>query len=201
MTADHRNDVLRALSVLKGGGVIVYPTETVYGIGCDPMKRESFERIAALKGRETGKPMLLLASSLEQVESFAGKLDSVAGKIARAFWPGPVTMVISPLKPLPDYLYGSGGGVAFRVTPHRLAGDLARGLGRPIISTSANLSGQPPVRDYKEATDVFDGLVDMILETSEQMIGVPSTLIDISDGHITLLREGGLPLEKIMEVL
>lgn len=189
----------RAALVIGSGGVIVYPTETVYGIGCDPLNAASIERVHAVKGRPDGKPMLLLAASLDQVERFAGRLDERSRRLAERFWPGPLTMIVSPRQKLPSYLYGESGGVAFRVTPHRLAGMIASKCGLPIISTSANRSGEAPVNDFKEAVAAFRESVDLVLPVTEPMTGQSSTLIDMTGDTVAIIRGGVLPTETIME--
>jgi L-threonylcarbamoyladenylate synthase len=192
--------VQRAAAILKNGGIIVYPTETVYGIGCDPLMEEAVERIQRLKQRESSKAMLLLADSLEMVESMAGPLDPLARRLGEHFWPGPVTMILKPFKKLPPYLFGSSGGVAFRVTSHRLAASIIHEFGRPIISTSANITGQPPVVSYEQAAEKFFGKVDLIMEPPEPLSGEPSAVIDITSGRIEIIRPGGIDFEELQEV-
>ena len=113
--------IKEAAAVLKNGGIIVYPTETVYGIGCDPFNRYAYEKVRGLKKRFDNKPCLLLASSLSQVEDCAGELETIPRRLADVFWPGPLSMVIKPSKQLPVYLLGVSNGIAFRVTSHPVA--------------------------------------------------------------------------------
>ena len=129
--------IREAAEILKKGGTVVYPTETVYGIGCDPVNKDSCERVQALKHRDDSKPFILIADSTVQVEEFAGPLAPRFSALARIFWPEALTMVIRPEKQLPVHLFGPSGGVAFRVTPHPVASALAREFGRPVVSTSA----------------------------------------------------------------
>lgn len=190
-----------AVDVLGRGGVIVYPTETVYGIGCDPFDAAACDRIRRLKGREGDKPMLLLAASIDQVTEFAGPLSDTALSLAGVFWPGPLTMVIMPVKNLPDHIRGNGGGVAFRVSPCRVASEIARRFGRPVTSTSANRSGEPPAVSYEEARGFFGDVVDCVVETDEPLGGIPSTVVDVTGESVLLLREGGVSFERIREFM
>jgi len=190
-----------AVETLKNGGVVVYPTETVYGIGCDPFNMEACERVQQMKKREDAKPLLLLASSLAQVEECAGELPEIPLRLAQIFWPGPLTMVIWPKNNFPGYLYGRTGGVAFRVTSHPVAEALARKFGFPVTSTSANVTGRTPIVTYENAQELFGKSADIVLETAEPLHGRPSTVIDLTSGHIAVIREGSISLERIQEVL
>jgi L-threonylcarbamoyladenylate synthase len=188
-----------AAAILKKGGIIVYPTETVYGIGCDPLREEAVERIRRLKQRVSSKAMLLLADSLEMVENMAGSLDPLAHRLGEHFWPGPVTMILKSKKILPRYLYGSSGGVAFRVTSHRLAASIIHEFGRPIISTSANIAGQPPVVNFKQAQEEFGKNADIVIENPELLSGEPSAVIDITSGRIEIIRPGAIDFAEVQE--
>ena len=190
-----------AVEILKTGGIVVYPTETVYGIGCDPFNREAYERVQHLKRRKNAKQLLLLACSLSQIEYFAGELADVPLRLANVFWPGPLTMVIKPSKDLPDYLFGKSEGVAFRVTSHPLAALLTREFGCPITSTSANLTGKPSVVTYEEALKTFGESADIVIKNSELLNGKPSTIIDLTSKHPAIIREGSITFSEIREVL
>lgn len=192
-----------AVEILKNGGIVIHPTETVYGIGCDPFNREACERVQRLKKREGTKPLLLLASSLSQVESLTGELPPAALKLAGVFWPGPLTMVIRPVNELPEHLYGESAGVAFRVTSHPLAASLAREFGCPVISTSANITGRKPVVTYEDAKRLFGESVDIILKNnfSNLLTLKPSTVVDITSKQIAVIREGSISSRRIREVI
>jgi len=193
--------VKRAAEILGNGGIVVYPTETVYGIGCDPLNHEAYSRILRLKGRDESKPMLLLACSVAQVEEFAGGLPDAVSRLADVFWPGPLTVVFRPGKRLPDHLYGPGGGVAFRVSPHPLASLLAREFGSPVTSTSANRTGETPLTGYDDALREFGDRVDVVLGGGGEMKGEPSTVVDLTSGETRILREGAVSAARIGEVL
>ena len=193
--------IRKAVDILKNGGIIVYPTETVYGIGCDPFNHNSCNKIQRLKKRTENKLFLLLAFSRSQLEDFAGTLTGIQCRLADIFWPGHLTMVIKPAKKMPDYLTDLSGGVAFRVTSNPVAALLARDFGSPIISTSANVTGQSPIVTFEEAWKIFRDSTDIVLETTECLSGIPSTVIDLTSEHLTIIREGNILLSQIEEVL
>ena len=195
------NDIKKAATILKNGGIIVYPAETVYGIGCDPLNEEACMRIQLLKKREEPKTMLLLAYSLEQVEEMTGPLNEISRKLAQKFWPGPLTVIIKPRTTLPEHLTGYSGGVAFRVTSHPVASVLAREFAGPVISTSANTSGQPPVLTYENALKEFGNKVDMVIESRHDLSGIPSTVVDCTCGGFSMVREGNIKLSQLKRAL
>lgn len=198
---DSKKDIKKAVEILKNGGIIVYPTETVYGIGCDPLDMEAYDRVQRLKKRMEYKPMLLLAYSLNQVEGMAGSLSEIPRKLAEKFWPGPLTIIIKPRKNFPEYLLGPSHGVAFRVSSHPVAASLAKEFGRPIISTSANITGQAPMVTYEKALNTFENIVDIVIVTHEKLTGKPSTVVDLTSGHFSLVRKGSITLSQLKKEL
>ncbi len=203
MTAELSPDIRlisRAAGILRSGGIVVYPTETVYGIGCDPFNESACVRVRHLKGNSGEKTMLLLACCRQQVEEFAGPLESLPARLADRFWPGSLTMIIKPAKELPAHLLGPSGGVAFRVTPNLTASALATNFGRPVISTSANRSGEFPAVTFEEAVVQFGSSVDIVLPADGPLSGIPSTVVDITGGDLVLVREGGIPFSRLSEV-
>jgi L-threonylcarbamoyladenylate synthase len=193
--------ITEAITVLENGGVLVYPTETVYGIGCDPLNVDACNRIQSIKKRLTPKPFLLLASTIDQVTAFNGELDDVAARLADIFWPGPLTIVMTPTHEIPSHLLGNTGGVAFRVSNHPVATALADGLGRPLISTSANSAGESPLLTYEDTCAQFETIADLILENPAPYHGKPSTVIDLTGRHLAIIREGTISEDRIREVL
>lgn len=201
MTEAELIKVKEAAGILRSGGIVVYPTETVYGIGCDPLNSEACRRVYSLKKRTHSKPFILLADSMKTVEDFAGIPDAVAKKLAAKFWPGPLTLIIKPSQPLPAHLFGPSNGVAFRVTPGTVAAALSREFGKPVISTSANISGSKPAVTYDEALAAFGKLADSVLENTEKPDGRPSTVIDLTSAEPAILRTGAISEQCIREVL
>ncbi len=186
---------------IRRGGVVVYPTETVYGLGADPFNPSAFERIFELKGREAEKGLILLVRDRKDVDALVAHVPRAAEVLIDAFWPGPLTLVFPASPDLPKHLLGSTSTLALRMSDAPLAGALLHSSGGPITSTSANRSGQPPVRSAREAADVLGRDVDLILNGGPSGDPRPSTLVDVSRGNPEILRPGRVPETEILRVL
>jgi len=187
-------DIFQAISALNKGGVIAFPTETTYGIGCDPREAQAVERIFPMKGREVNKPLLLVAGSWEQVEQVA-HLSGAAKRLAKKYWPGPLTLVL-PVRLEAGLASGIApqGEVAVRFSSSRIVQKLVWAFGSAIVATSANRSGQP---DSRSADDVRAyGLdVDYIIDGGRLDESLPSTVARIKgDGAVEIIRRGVVKL-------
>jgi len=186
---------------LRAGGLIAYPTETVYGLGSRPRAAE-VQALARLKGRRPDKPFLLLVADRDMAEEQGLAFGEAAGALARAFWPGPLTLVLpGGSGRLPDALRGPEGGIAVRWTSHRGMARLVRALGEPVTSTSANLPGAPPapgaeaiVRDFAPALEAGTLLV---LDGGVLGNSPSSTVVDCTRQAPRLIREGALTLAEL----
>jgi len=186
-------------------GLIAYPTETVYGFG-SVTAAAAVERLSALKGREPGKPFLVLVSNRRMLEGVGLRLTDAAERFAAAFWPGPLTLVLPGGEgTLPDALRGPEGGVAVRWTSHQGAAQLIQTLGSPITSTSANRPGQPslmeaPAIEHAFAAAVADGSL-MVLDAGVLPHSPPSTLIDCTGSVPRIVREGAIPRQRLASIV
>ena len=186
---------------LRSGGLIAYPTETVYGVGSRP-RAADVAALQRLKGRRPDKPFLLLVSHRDMAEAQGLAFTPAASALARAFWPGPLSLVLpGGSGQLPDLLRGPEGGIAVRWTSHRGMAQLVQVLGEPITSTSANLPGQPPapgaaaiIRDFADA--VAAGTL-LVLDGGVLGNSPPSTVVDCTQPEPRLVREGALTLEEL----
>jgi L-threonylcarbamoyladenylate synthase len=186
---------------LRGGGLIAYPTETVYGLGSRP-RTADVQALARLKGRRPDKPFLLLVADRDMAEEQGLAFGEAASALARAFWPGPLTLVLpGGSGRLPDALRGPEGGIAVRWTSHRGMARLVRALGEPVTSTSANLPGAPPapgaeaiVRDFAPALEAGTLLV---LDGGVLGNSPPSTVVDCTRPEPRLIRQGALTLAEL----
>jgi len=175
-----------AAAALHQGRVLAYPTEAVFGLGCDPHNRAAFERIFALKQRPATQGVLLIAADFTQVERYVDMTKVPAGVLAqvRASWPGPFTWVFPRSADVPDWVAGAHPGIALRVSGHAPAAALCRAFGGALVSTSANIHGKPPARDLATVIDYFgdalDGMVDAPLGGAAQ----PTTIRDALTGAI-----------------
>lgn len=182
---------------LRAGGVLGYPTETVYGLGSEATD-SALDRLAALKGRPPRKPFLLLVNGLAMVERCGLVLNAPARVLAAEFWPGPLTLVLRGGEgQLPDRLRGAEGGIAVRWTSHRAMARLIEAMGRPLTSTSANLPGGPPAPGPERLVELFPEAVASgeLLVLDGGVLGnvPPSTLVDCTGPIPRLVREGAIP--------
>ncbi len=155
--------VREAARALHAGGVIAYPTEAVYGLGCDPLDADAVLRLLALKQRPVEKGVILIAADLTQLEPYVGPLPDPLRRKVLATWPGPVTWLLPVSDTVPVWLRGRHDSLAVRVTAHPLAAALCQRFGGAIVSTSANISSRPPARNPLTVQRVFGGRLDFIL--------------------------------------
>jgi L-threonylcarbamoyladenylate synthase len=198
LTATSAN-ILAASRKVKDGGLIVYPTDTVYGFGCDPFNPDAIKRVFDVKS-ERKKPLPILASDLEAVERIAS-LSEKARRIADTFWPGPLTIVV-PKKPiLPDLVTCRLNSVGVRVPGHDVALELIRLSDGVLTGTSANKTGQKPPLTAQEASKQIGSEVDLILNGGLAALGISSTVIDLTAPRLRILRKGPISLREITAVL
>ncbi len=154
----------KAVEICLKGGVIAYPTETVYGLGGDPLRLDVIERIEQLKGRGQEKTFLLLVSSRVQWSAYVESIPSFAIPLIKKFWPGPLTLIFPASRILPFRLTGEKGTIGLRASPDPICQALVDLFGKPLISTSANPSGKPPARSAREVLEYFPQGLDLILK-------------------------------------
>jgi L-threonylcarbamoyladenylate synthase len=194
----------RAVAHLKKGGLLAYPTETVYGLG-SRAREEDVNALAALKGRRKDKPFLLLISDRAMAEAFGLVFNQAAEALARAFWPGPLTLVLPGAEgKLPDSLRGPEGGIGVRWTSHPGIAKLVAQLGEPITSTSANRAGGPTAPGVEALTKLFADAVaeGTLLVLDGGVLGnvPPSTVVDCTRPVPKLVREGAIPRSELHRV-
>jgi L-threonylcarbamoyladenylate synthase len=183
-----------AVAVLRAGGILAYPTETFYALGSRFDNEAALERIFALKGRPTGKPLSLIISSAEMLSLVARVVPDIARPLMGRFWPGPVTIVFPARDDLSPYITFRGR-VAVRVPGESFGLSLARSAGFPVTATSANLSGAPPAGDAEAVRNMFPGGIDLLVDGGRTPGGLPSTVLDVSGGAVDILRHGAAIIE------
>ena len=189
-------DLAKAATVVRDGGIVAYPTETVYGLGADATQDAAVRALCRLKHRDLGKGLSVLVGEAGDLERWTGGTPTPALRIAARFWPGPVTVVI-PVRTGMLSAVVTELGVGFRCSSHPKAAALARAAEGPLVSTSCNLSGQPPCRSSEEVARRFGEGLPVV--EGEAGGGVPSTVIAVSaDGEVSLLREGAIPFDRIL---
>lgn len=190
-----------ALAALRAGELVVYPTETFYGLGADPYSAAALKRLFAIKGRDPAKPIALIAADSKMAFDLARSVPTMARVLADAFWPGPLTIVLPARAGFPSQLIGPGGGVGVRVSPHPVARALSAGLGRPITATSANLSGDAPPKTLAAARKSLGDKVKVFLEGGTLTGGAPSTVISCDGGAISVIRAGAIAERELAAAL
>lgn len=186
---------------LLAGGVVAYPTETFYALGADPRNAVALDRVLELKGRGSGKPLLLLLDTQEMVASWARRVPATLPRLADRFWPGPLTVVLAARLGLHARITGGGRTVALRVSSHPVARELIRRGGVAVTGTSANRSGEPPACDSPSVLQAFGSRLDAFLDAGPTPGGKPSTLVDLTAEPHRILREGAIPRQQIDEAL
>ncbi len=189
-----------AAALLRRGGIVVYPTETFYGLGSLASDAAALARLAAAKLRPEGKPLPLVAADEAQVRGVASLDDPVARALAARFWPGPLTLVLPAASGLDEAITGGGGTVGIRVPGAAAARALARGAGGPVVSTSANLAGEAPVTSVDRLSPALLAAVDGVVDGGATPGGAPSTVVAVSNRRIRLLREGAVAWHDVVRV-
>lgn len=193
--------ILKAAQVLKEGGLVAFPTETVYGLGANGMDRKAAERIFTAKGRPSDNPLILHIAEIAQVEELAVDISELARKLMRRFWPGPLTLVLKKAPLVPDEVTGGQDTVALRMPDHPVALALIRAAGMPLAAPSANLSGKPSPTTADHVLDDLGGRIHMVLDGGPTRIGMESTVIDVSGDSIRILRPGGVGVAELRELI
>lgn len=188
-----------AARIVKGGGVLVYPTDTLYALGGSALSAAAAVRVRAAKGRDEGKPLPVVAADLLQARLLAAEWPEVAARLAEAFWPGPLTLVVRASADVPREVTGSGDTVGVRVPAAPVAAALCRRAG-PLVSTSANVSGQPPPLFCAEAVSGVGHAADLALDAGPGQ-PVPSTVLDVSGPAPVRVREGAVSWDRILRIL
>jgi L-threonylcarbamoyladenylate synthase len=184
----------RASEVVLAGGVVGYPTDTVYGLGCNPKNEAALKRLFAIKGRESKKPVPVLCANLARASDLV-EFDEAALRFARSYWPGALTIVLPLKRQMPDALHKGTGWLGVRVPAHRGCVRLIARVGGWMTGTSANLSGHPSCRSAEEVAKQLGERVDLILDGGP-LTGSESTVIKVERGQVEVLRRGAVSLES-----
>jgi L-threonylcarbamoyladenylate synthase len=193
--------IAKAAEILRAGGLVSFPTETVYGLGADSTNGEAVARLYAAKGRPAFNPLIAHIGSIELAHRL-GWFDANAERLASAFWPGPLTLVVPrrPDFPISDFALAGLDTVALRMPAHPTAQALLRALGGPIVAPSANRSGHVSPTDAEHVLSDLEGRVDLVLDDGPCAVGLESTIVACVD-EPTLLRPGGFAREEIERLL
>lgn len=190
-----------AARVLRGGGTVAFPTETVYGLGANGLDEVAVAKIFKAKGRPADNPLILHVATLEELAPLVREIPPPARKLMQAFWPGPLTLVLSRNKGVPEIVTGGLDTVAVRMPDHIIAQLLIAKAGIPVAAPSANLSGRPSPTNAAAVWEDLHGKIDVIVDGGPSGIGVESTVVDMTSQIPVLLRPGGITLEELHTVL
>ncbi len=190
-----------AIAALRAGELVVFPTETFYGIAADPFSPSALEKLFAIKGRDPQKPIALIAADARMAFEVAREVPNIARRLASAFWPGPLTIVLPARDGFPPQLVGPDGGVGIRVSPHPIARALCEGLGRPITATSANRSGEEPATTIQAARESLGDKVKVFLDGGTSQASAPSTVLACDAHGYRIIRAGAISEREIVAAL
>lgn len=202
MSAEARPlDLAGAAVLLRGGGIVAYPTETFYGLGALWHRREALRRLAVAKLRPAGKPLPLLCADRAQLAEVAGPLSPGAERLAARFWPGPLTLVLPAAAGVPEEITAGTATVGVRVPGSTLARALAAASGGALVSTSANPSGGPPPRRAGDLAPEIRAAIDGVLDGGPAPGGLPSTVVAMGRDGPALVRAGVIPWDAVLGAL
>jgi L-threonylcarbamoyladenylate synthase len=190
----------RAAAVIRRGGVVAIPTDALYSLVCDPLNLHAVGSVFAAKGRHTERALPLLVSDVVMAEELAKEVSTRFYLLARHFWPGPLTIIVPASSRVPLKVTGNTGRLALRQAQCKVATALLERLSQPLISTSANLSGQPTLSTGIDVFGVMDGRVDLVLDAGA-VTGFGATTVDITEPYWRLIKEGAIAEKDIAEVL
>lgn len=200
MTAPGQDEIEKAVSVLRNGGVIAMPTDTLYALTVRARDAAAVRRVFEIKGRNDGKPMPLFVSDLGMAQRF-GEFNEMASKLARRFWPGALTVVVRRRPEFESDALAGGDTVALRAPANDAALAVIAGVGEPVTGTSANLSGGPDPVSADEVRRQIGAKLDVILDGGAAEVGVASTIVDCTGEEPVILREGALSRAEIFDAL
>jgi L-threonylcarbamoyladenylate synthase len=189
-----------AAAVARAGGMLAMPTDSFYGLGVNPFDEAAVRRLCAVKGRDEGKPVLVLIVDRAQLKDLVGPLPAAAIALMDRFWPGPLTIVCPAAPALPEILTAGTGTIGVRLAAHPLLAKLLRRAG-PLTGTSANRSGDAPARTAREVEQVLGDDVELILDGGPSIATAPSTVVDATGHVVRLVREGPVAWTAIQNVL
>jgi len=191
----------KAAGVLRSGGVVIVPTETFYALAADPFQEEPVRRIFKLKGRTEEKPLPLIAADRDLVMKVIARPSDLALELMNRFWPGSLTIVLQPARPLSRLVSAADGKIGVRVPPPCAARTLARMAGGWITATSANISGDPDPEQISRIAEPVRNAVDFIVDLGPSPGGKPSTVLEPLDNAVRLIREGALPMDALKDLV
>lgn len=192
--------IKKAAGVIRAGGLVAFPTETVYGLGADVFNEKAVTKIFEVKGRPLDDPLIVHISGREQLKTLIAHIPAPAKKLMNEFWPGPLTIVFEKKNTVPDVVTAGLGTVAVRMPANRIARALIRSAGTPIAAPSANIFGRTSPVKAEHVMKGLGGKVDVVMDGGRCGVGIESTVVEFAGKKVAILRPGGIPLEAIKKV-
>ena len=191
----------KSAEVLKQGGLVVFPTETVYGIGTNGLNESAIKKLYEAKHRPLSNPINLLVSNMDMVKKVARDITDIEYKLMESFFPGPFTLILKKSSIVPDILTSNKDTVGIRMPDNKIALELINYANTPIATTSANLAGNPSGTNLKDVMKDFENKADVFIDGGNSKIGIASTIVQVIDGVPNILRQGSITKEQIEKVL
>jgi L-threonylcarbamoyladenylate synthase len=192
-----RDAMQEAAKWILNGGIVALPTDTLYGLAADPFSAAAVARVFAVKGRDAGRALPLIAADTAQVSAHLGRLSATGQRLAERFWPGPLTLLVATAPGLARDVTGGTQMVGVRVPADAVARAICAATGRPITATSANVSGEPPTPDPDQVERTLGDRIDLLIDTGATRGGAPSTIVDVTGAEPALVRAGAIPWDDI----
>lgn len=193
-------NIQKAAEIIKQGGVVIFPTETVYGIGVNALDEGAVKRLYDIKQRPTNKPISLLVSDMKMINKIAKDITEIEYKLMNAFFPGPFTIILNKRNLVPNIVTANQETVGIRMPSGEIARKLVEYAKVPIATPSANISGEPSGTNLKNIMKDFEGKVDYFIDGGESKIGIASTIVKVIDGVPHILRQGSITKEQVEKV-
>lgn len=191
--------VAQAVAYLQEGHVVAYPTETFYGLGVDVMNERAIKRLYDLKRRDPSLPIAILVTDMSMLTDCVERIPEAARPLMRSFWPGPLTILFPAGARISKSLTTNTGKIGLRISSHPIATAVVRQLGRPLTTTSANLSGLPPSCNVRHVQKYFGDRLDCIIEGGECPPSRGSTVVDVADETMAIIRDGAIPADDVIK--
>jgi L-threonylcarbamoyladenylate synthase len=195
------DNLAAAVAALRGGDVIVFPTETLYGLGADALNSSAAEKVIQLKGRDPNNPFPVLISDRSMLDLLVATVTPLADKLMRHFWPGPLTLVLPARNDIPRPLMNSTGGVGVRISSQPIATAIVTMLGQPVTATSANPSGQPGAQTLAQAQNYFADRIEVFVDGGALTSATGSTVAAVTEREIKMIRAGEISIAQLQNVV
>lgn len=197
----NEQELNKTAQVLENGGIVIFPTETVYGIGANAYNEEAVRKIYEVKNRPGEKPLSILVSGIDEIGKYAIIENEIERKIINSFMPGPITIILKKKQGLFDYISSGKNTIGVRIPDNKIILEILNKLKLPLVAPSANISGMPSGVSLNDIIKDFNGKVDVCINGGKAKLGESSTIVEVVNGEPVILRQGKITLEEIKKVL